>query len=123
MSSQADLEMEIAVSRLLRAGVTLAGVVVLVGVVLHLLHAYGAQPDYRHFHGVPSPADKVTPILRGVMRGDPGSIVRLGILILIATPILRVAYCLYGFAEQNRDAAHGLSNHFTFARMQADLNL
>jgi len=31
---------------------------------------------------------------------DSRSIIRVGILVLIATPIMRVAYCVYGFAAQ-----------------------
>ena len=81
-------------------GVTTAAVVVLVGAVLYLSRAHGAEPDYQHFHGIPSAADKISPVLRGVAHLESGSIIRLGILLLIATPILRVAFCLYSFAKQ-----------------------
>ncbi|MGC2400869.1 MAG: DUF1634 domain-containing protein [Acidobacteriaceae bacterium] len=100
MASQADLQMEITVSRMLRVGVTTAAVVVLIGAVLYLFRAHGVEPDYRNFHGIPRAADKISPVLRGVSRLESGSIIRLGILILIATPILRVAFCLYSFASQ-----------------------
>ena len=105
MPSRADLEMEMTVSRMLLAGVTTAALVVLIGAILYLSRAHGVEPDYRHFSGVPSPADKISPVLRGVRRLESASIIRLGILILIATPILRVAFCLYSFARQ-RDKAY-----------------
>jgi uncharacterized membrane protein len=100
MASEADLKMEIAISRMLRAGVSVAAFVVLVGWVLYLWQAHGVVSDYRHFHGVPSPADRLTPVFEGIRHLDSRSIIRLGVLLLIATPIMRVAYCVYGFATQ-----------------------
>jgi uncharacterized membrane protein len=92
--------MDLAISRMLRAGVSLAAFVVLVGWILYLWRAHGVQPDYRHFHGVPSPADRFAPVFYGIRHLDSRSIIRLGILLLIATPIMRVAFCLYSFAAQ-----------------------
>jgi uncharacterized membrane protein len=99
MASEADLKMEIAISQMLRAGVSLAAIVVFVGGCLYMWQAHGVTPDYRHFHGIASPADRIPPLL--VARHlDSRSIIRLGILLLVATPIIRVAYCVYGFAAQ-----------------------
>jgi uncharacterized membrane protein len=100
MASEADLKMEIAISGMLRAGVSLAAFVVLVGGILYLLRAHGIESDYRHFHGLPSPADRISPVLDGVRRLDSRSIIQLGILLLIATPIMRVAFCVFSFAAQ-----------------------
>jgi uncharacterized membrane protein len=100
MASEADLKMEIAISRMLRAGVSLAALVVLVGGILYLLRAHGVETDYHHFHGLPSPADRISPVLDGVRHLESRSIIHLGILILIATPIMRVAFCVFSFAAQ-----------------------
>ena len=99
MASEADLKMELSISRMLRVGVSVAGIVVLAGCVLYLFRAHGVLPDYRHFHGIPGPADRIAPILVH-HRLDSRSLIRLGILILIATPITRVAFCVYSFAAQ-----------------------
>jgi uncharacterized membrane protein len=100
MASEADLKMEIAISRMLRAGVSLAALVMLVGGILYMWQAHGMAPDYRHFHGTASPADKFEPVFGGIRHFESRSIIRLGILLLIATPIMRVAYCVFGFAAQ-----------------------
>jgi uncharacterized membrane protein len=100
MASEADLKMDMAISRMLRAGVSIAAFVVLVGWSLYLWRAHGVGPDYLHFHGVPSPADRLTPVFEGIRNFDSRSIIRLGILLLIATPIMRVAFCVYSFAVQ-----------------------
>jgi uncharacterized membrane protein len=42
----------------------------------------------------------LTPVFEGIRHLDSRSIIRLGILLLIATPIMRVAYCVYNFATQ-----------------------
>ena len=99
MASEADLKMEREISRMLRAGVSLAAVVVFIGALLYVLQAHGMAPDYVHFHGIASPADRIPPLLVD-HHLDSGNIIRLGILLLIATPIMRVAYCVYSFAAQ-----------------------
>jgi uncharacterized membrane protein len=99
MASEADLKMELAISRMLRAGVSVAAVVVFIGGRLYVLQAHGRAPDYVHFHGIASPADRIPPLLVA-HHLDSRNIIRLGILFLIATPIMRVAYCVYGFAAQ-----------------------
>ena len=100
MASEADLKMDMAISRMLRVGVSIAAFVVLAGWILYLWRAHGVLPDYYHFHGVPSPADRFTPVFEGIRHLDSRSLIRLGILLLIATPIMRVAFCVYSFAIQ-----------------------
>ena len=100
MASEADLKMEIAISRMLRAGVSLAAFVVLVGGILYLWQAHGIRSGLSSFSRNSSPADRVAPLFDGIRHLDSRSIIRLGILLLIATPIVRVAYCVFGFAAQ-----------------------
>jgi uncharacterized membrane protein len=99
MASEADLKMEREISSMLRAGVSLAAVVVFIGGLLYVLQAHGRAPDYVHFHGIASPADRIPPLLVA-HHLDSRNIIRVGILLLIATPIMRVAYCVYSFAAQ-----------------------
>lgn len=100
MPTEADLKMEITISRMLRVGVSLAALVVVVGELLYLWQAHGVKSDYGYFHGVPTPIDRFGLILEGIRHFDSRSIIRLGILLLIATPIARVAFCLYSFGMQ-----------------------
>jgi uncharacterized membrane protein len=90
---------------LLRAGVLLAAVVVFGGGVLYLAR-HGTEPaDYRVFRGEPadlrSPVGIVTDALAPRGRG----LIQLGLLLLIATPVARVAFSVFAFARQ-RDTTY-----------------
>jgi uncharacterized membrane protein len=81
-----DAALEVLVSRVLRGGVLLAAVVTAVGAVLYLAQHPGRAIDYSTFTGAPLSA------------GSPGeSIMALGLLLLVATPVARVALLAVAF--------------------------
>jgi uncharacterized membrane protein len=92
-----DQRIEIWVGIMLRTGVTLAAAIVLIGGILYLAHASGPRPDYQHFHAEPAQFIQLGAILHGIGTLDPESIIMLGLLVLIATPIARVIMCIVGF--------------------------
>jgi len=92
-----DQRLEAAIGRMLRIGVTLAALVVLSGGALYLLQAHAPVPDYTHFRSSPEEARSIGGTFAGVAKGSPVSIIQLGILLLIATPVVRVALALAGF--------------------------
>lgn len=92
-----DDNLEIAIGRMLQTGVLLAAAVVLVGGVLYLLHASGPRPDYSHFRGVAVALRTPGGIWHGVMHGDAESVIQFGLLLLIATPVVRVILAGMGF--------------------------
>ncbi|MGD1210906.1 MAG: DUF1634 domain-containing protein [Candidatus Acidiferrales bacterium] len=88
------------IGNLLRAGVILAAAVVLTGGVLYLAK-YGAQrPQYQAFRGEPSDLRQVSQIFREAVSLHSRGLIQLGLLILIATPVARVAFSVLAFAEQ-----------------------
>jgi uncharacterized membrane protein len=100
MSSDADTKMEIAIGNMLRIGVGVAAGVVFTGWILYLVQVHGAAPDYRHFHGQPVLLREIGTIFRGVLALDSRSIIKVGILLLVATPVGRVVFCVFDFAWQ-----------------------
>ena len=95
-----DHAIEQIVGRLLQLGVLVAAVVVLIGGVL-LLTRHGAVPvDYSKFHGEPEYLRSVSGVVRAVLTMDAAAIVQFGLLLLIATPIARVALTLVAFVLQ-----------------------
>jgi len=95
-----DQKIEQIVSNLLRAGVLLSAVVVLCGGVLYLIQYGHAPADYRVFRGEPTDLKSVSGILRAAFALDSRGIIQLGLLLLIATPVARVAFSIFGFAKE-----------------------
>jgi uncharacterized membrane protein len=92
-----DQKLEIAIGRMLQTGVLIAATVVLVGGILYLHQATGPRPDYSHFTVVAEALRSPVGIVSSAMHGDAQSIIQLGLLLLIATPIARVILAAVGF--------------------------
>lgn len=93
-----DEKLELAVGRTLQTGVLLAAAVVLIGGILFLVHAPdGPRADYRHFHPVARFLRTPDGIWHGVIHGDAESVIQLGLLLLVATPVVRVLLAGVGF--------------------------
>jgi uncharacterized membrane protein len=95
-----DQDLDISVAVVLRIGVTLSAAVVLLGGVLLGKHLFGAVPDYTHFQLGDPGLRSVMGIVQGAVNLTPKSVIQLGLLLLIATPVARVVLCIVGFARQ-----------------------
>ncbi len=93
-----DQGLEIMVGRLLRAGVLTSALVVLAGGCWWLGDAGGSMPSYHRFHGVPDELRHVSGLVASLARPRADAVIQLGLLLLIATPVARVALALMGFA-------------------------
>jgi uncharacterized membrane protein len=95
-----DRSIERSVSVLLMAGVIIAGSVTLLGAVVFLTHHWNDTVNFRTFHSQPRVDRIITEIVTGAFSGRARSIIQLGMLLLIATPVARVAFSLFGFAME-----------------------
>ena len=95
-----DQRIENIVGNLLRAGVILSAVVVLCGGALYLIKYGHAPADYRIFRGEPTDLKSLSGIVRDAFTLHSRGIIQLGLLLLIATPVARVAFSIFGFAEE-----------------------
>jgi uncharacterized membrane protein len=95
-----DHRIENIVGKLLQTGVSLAAAVVFTGAVIYLFR-HGREPaQYHIFHGEPAEYKTFAGILRGVTKFRGRDFIQLGLLLLIATPVARVAFSIWGFAEE-----------------------
>lgn len=98
-----DKQVEIFIGQVLRAGMLVSFVVTLIGLFLYLLHHASATPDYRVFHSINRGLLHPGELLPEAFRGYPQAIIQFGILLLIATPVARVAFLVGAFAlERDR---------------------
>ena len=95
-----DEKIERVIGRLLQLGVLLAAVVVAIGGVM-LLARYGHIPaGFRVFNGEDASLRSIGGIIRAALSGDSRALVQLGLVLLIATPVARVALTLGAFVAQ-----------------------
>lgn len=95
-----DHEVEQLVGRLLQLGVLIATVVVLTGGAMLIATHGGNAADFRIFRGESSTLRSVSAAARGALTLDPRGMVQLGLVLLIATPVARVALTLVAFLIQ-----------------------
>jgi len=95
-----DRKIEDLIGNLLRAGVFLSALVVFTGGVLYLAKHGGEPADYRIFHGEPNQLRTISGVLHETLAFQGRAIIQLGLLLLIATPVARVALSILGFAGE-----------------------
>jgi len=98
-----DHRFEVILGNLLRAGVLISAAVVLWGACIYLFRHAHEPADYRVFRGEPSEFRTIPGVIQSVIDGRGRGLIQLGLLLLIATPIARVAFSIAGFAlERDR---------------------
>jgi len=96
-----DQKIEQIISNLLRTGVMTAALVVFIGAAVYLTRHGGAPADYHVFRGEPSDLRTLSGILHDAIRLRGRGIIQLGLVLLILTPVARVAFSIWGFAEEH----------------------
>ncbi len=103
--------MELVISHVLRIGVLLSAAIILAGILLFALRqdtGYASLHPHQlgqllAFHQTQGPGyfpTSVPEVLAGTRAGKPYAIIGLGLLLLIATPVLRVALSVFFFLAQ-----------------------
>lgn len=95
-----DTKIEDIVGNLLRVGVSFSAFVVFLGAVIYLAKHGRSPADYRVFEGEPSELRSLPGIVREAVALSGRGIIQLGLLFLIATPVARVIFSIWGFAEE-----------------------
>jgi uncharacterized membrane protein len=109
LSEHAPGRMERLVSTCLRVGIVLDAILIVVGVVLL---AHTGQTGYGAVHGLAALLNYSRPgspghfpttpgqVVRDTLAGKPFAIIELGVLVLLATPTMRVALSVLFFAAE-----------------------
>ncbi len=85
---------------LLRVGVLAAAVLVLAGGVALLVQRWDQVDRYGAFTGVAADLTSPTGVIRAALALHPAALVVLGLIVLVLTPVARVAFALLAFVKQ-----------------------
>jgi uncharacterized membrane protein len=103
MNTWNDERLERIISIVLRTGVLLSAVVVLLGGACYLVRHGNELADYHVFQGAPEEYRGVRAVVHAMGPSNCRAIIQFGLLLLILTPIARVAFSLLGFTlERDR---------------------
>lgn len=97
---RADQKIDEIMGTLLRSGVVLAAAVVLAGGVVFLSRHPVPVTNYHVFAGEPAELRTISGVFHEAAAGSGRGLIQLGLLILIATPIARVAFSFLAFLYQ-----------------------
>lgn len=95
-----DYDMQQLIGQVLRYGVLISGVVAIIGGIWYLFQQGSGLPDYSTFHGEGEGYTSLTGIIKGLGQGSAKEIIQLGVVILIATPIIRIVFSLVAFGME-----------------------
>ena len=95
-----DKRIDTIISLMLRIGVIASSFIVLAGGVLFMIRHGRELPDYHIFAGEPSELRNVRGVIRLAVSSSARGIIQLGLLVLIATPVMRVAFTVISFIIQ-----------------------
>jgi uncharacterized membrane protein len=87
-------DIDLAVSAILRAGVLLSSILCAVGGIGLMLQDWG-RPS--HFDAFDEELKSIPTIAQLAWQGHPEGIIQLGVIVLVATPIVRVAFTAIAF--------------------------
>lgn len=92
-----DQRLENIIGQLLRAGVLLAAAVVFAGGALYLAQNHSRVVHYRNFHPGTENLRTLGGIVKLAAALDSEGLIQFGLVLLIATPVARVAMAIAGF--------------------------
>jgi uncharacterized membrane protein len=104
-----DTDMQLLLGRVLRAGMIISISIVFLGGILYLYRHGQSVADYKVFKGVPPFVQQAGSLFRGAYHLKGQAIIQLGIILLIATPILRVMFSAVGFVLEKDYLYVGIS--------------
>ena len=95
-----DRQAEQLVGRILQIGVLLSALVVSAGGILYLTQNAGKPAGRRKFHREPERLRNPVEVVQEAMELHPRAVMQLGVLLLILTPVVRVAFTVLVFLAQ-----------------------
>jgi len=99
-NGMSDERIDLIIGNLLRVAVLVSAVFVAAGAVIYLRRHGLEMPDYGVFAGVPKNLHGLKEIMEAAWQIRSVGIIQLGLLLLIFTPVARVAFSVFAFLKQ-----------------------
>lgn len=104
-----DTDIQRILGWVLRLGVSLSMLIVGIGGVVYLYRHGSEMVSYQKFTGVPEFVHSPLGIWQGILTGRGRAIIQAGIILLIATPVIRVVFSAIGFVLEKDWLYTGIS--------------
>ncbi len=104
-----DEQVEGLIGQVLRIGTTVSCGITFIGLCIFMVHNARAIPHYHIFLSSLGQFYGPSQLMQHVMQGQATALIELGILILIATPVARVAFLVIAFALERDHMYVGVS--------------
>jgi uncharacterized membrane protein len=104
-----DHAIEITLGNLLRTGVLIAAGTVLLGGILNLLRHGSESVTWEKFNGEPAALRSLSGIAEAAFAAQGKGIIQLGLILLVAVPVLRVTVSMLVFVQKRDFAFAGLT--------------
>ena len=104
-----DTDMQSLLGQVLRAGTIISISIVFIGGVFYLYRHGHSIADYKEFKGIPDFVQHAGSLISSAINLKGQAIIQLGIIFLIATPILRVIFSAIGFVLEKDYMYVGIS--------------
>jgi uncharacterized membrane protein len=95
-----EKDVEMFIGQQLRWGVISASIIAFIGGIIYLFSHGQGLPEYTQFTGAPLYTRHLPGIIHGVLQLDGLAIIQLGVVVLLATPITRIAFSVLAFAME-----------------------
>jgi uncharacterized membrane protein len=112
----AEQKMDDVIGNVLRYGVIIAGAVVLLGGIYYLIRHGLEYPEYRKFRSEPVKLRTFGGIWNLFTSMNARGIIQFGFLLLLATPVARVAFSVFAFMRR-RDLTYIFVTLFVLATL------
>jgi uncharacterized membrane protein len=104
-----DTDMQLLLGRVLRLGMIISISIVFIGGLVFLYRHGQSTPDYKTFKGIPAFLQNIGSLFSSAFSFHGQAIIQLGIILLIATPVLRVMFSAIGFVLEKDYLYTGIS--------------
>jgi uncharacterized membrane protein len=92
-----DTDMQAVIGWILRIGVIISMLIVVIGGVFFVRRHGHSIPNFHKFNNIPPFIRDPAGVFDGVVHLKGQAIIQLGIMLLIATPVMRVVFAIIGF--------------------------